>query len=151
MCNHINQTPPLPHLPEKPPTLRPPYAPRPLAPDPKGLLDPRAETHLLDHRRRDNLLAREGPPCHGVHGLAGLAGLEGTGGGAHVPGDFGGDGGGSKVGLEAVEVSEGEEKFDKGFLEDEAAGGAPAVDVVRGGKAVDGGLGGNGPVGFISR
>jgi len=45
----------------------------------------------------------------------------------------------------------GDEEFDKGFLEDEAAWWAPAVDGVGGGEAVDGGLGGDGPVAFLLR
>lgn len=38
-----------------------------------------------------------------------------------------------------------QEKFDKRFLEDKAAGGAPAVDAVGGGKAINSGLGRNRP------
>ena len=45
----------------------------------------------------------------------------------------------------------GHEELDEGFLEDETAGGAPAVDGVCGGEAVDGGLGRDGPVGFFLR
>ena len=48
-----------------------------------------------------------------------------------------------------LEDVSGHEELDEGFLEDESACGAPAVRGVRGGKTVDGGLGGDGPVAFF--
>lgn len=87
-----------------------------------------------------------------MHGVARFRRFESAGGGAHVPGDFWADGGRGEVPFQVgVEVSEGQEEFDEGFLEDEAAGGTPAVGGVRGGEAVDGGLGGDSPVGFLLR
>ena len=47
-----------------------------------------------------------------------------------------------------MEGSNGDKEFYKGFLENEAARWAPAVGWVSGGEAVDGGLGGDGPVAF---
>lgn len=124
------------------------HTPPPLAPYRKRLLPPRFERDLLHHRRRRDFFALETAPRDRVHGVGGLAGGEFGGGVGGVVGHL-------PLGVEAAEVGvEGsgedvarDEELDKGLLEDESARGTPAVDAVVRGKAVDGGLGGDGPEG----
>lgn len=158
MPNNIHQHNTLPAPPQQRPTLRPPTTPRPLLPPLKSLLRPPPETDLLHHRRRRDLLAQETTPRHRMHRLrALLARLEeggavrGRGRGraaaaAAIVVDAALGGVGAEVGAQVLRpVGEGAEEFDKWFLEDETAGGAPAVGGVGAGDAVDGGLGGDGP------
>ena len=124
--------------------------PPPLGPNGKRLLSPCPERHFLYHRRRHDLLRFEAAPRDGVHAVGLLARVEIARRVNGVEGYVTCGGEAVEAGFEVrVEGGGGDEEFDEGFLEDEAARGTPAVGCVRGGKAVHGGLGGDCPVGFL--
>ena len=134
------------HLYPTPPS-RFPNAPCPFSPNPKCLLYPRSEANFLYHRCSRNFLARKAAPRYCVHRVAALAALEDSRGITRVVAYL-------TFLLEVIKVwlefrgkgRSGDKEFDKGFLEDEAAWWAPAMDGVGRGQTINGGLGGDRPI-----